>query len=154
MKSVFSCVACLVPCMALLVFGGCSGGDPKTVAKEKLVGVWKGEVEADEDSDVEFPSMSLELKFQDDGTMTMEMPILGDVSGTWEVTAAEEKKVTINTVMKMPSFEMSGDGEGNETTKVEYSEESQEFSIAFETDDRITMAPTDDPSSPATLDRQ
>ncbi len=156
MKSTFSCIACLVPCAALLLFTGCSGGDPKTVAKGKLVGTWKAELEADEDSDVELApeSMSMEIKFQDDGTMTMEMPLMDDpVSGTWEVTAAEEKKVTIHTVLKMPSFEFSGDGEGNETTKIEYNEDPQDFSIVFETDDRITMTPTDD-EDPMTFDRQ
>jgi hypothetical protein len=99
--------------------------------------------------------MDIGCEFKKDGTATMD--VLLPMSGTWEVLKVDGNKLTVKMVMEMPSF--SGEskmenGKVTQTERVTTEKETQEFSIVFETDDRITMMPVDDPTQKATMVRQ
>jgi hypothetical protein len=142
-----------------------AGSSSRTLAPEaqRLIGLWKGKmtdeftVEGPNVEVIEAPDGPEELEvsaeFKDDGTLNMDM--FFELSGTWELVKAEGDKLTINSVMEMemPSFEGEAT-EAMEEIEVESEKEEMEFTIVFETDDRITMAPTDEPDQAATLERQ
>ena len=122
---------------ALLVSGGCSGSSPSL--EEKLVGTWKAEKDGQE----------MTFQFKEDKTMTMDTPFM-PISGTWSVVRSEGSKLVINTALEMPSLKISNEKAEVKTKKID----EKEFSMVFETDDRIKMAPTDDPDDAATLQRE
>jgi hypothetical protein len=56
-------------------------------------------------------------------------------------------------VMEMPDLSF-GMEKGKEKVDLKSNKDTKDFSIVFLTDDRITMAPKDEPKNLATLDRQ
>jgi len=144
MKAAIAPLAGLAAAAAVLSWVGCSGSDPLAAAGNRLVGSWQGEAKmSGPDSNVTISgSMPVKVEFKADGTMTMNM--LMTLSGTWKVLSAEGDKLTVDVALEMPS------GPGSAEAK----KDEREFSIAFEGDDRITMAPTDEPSEAMTLTRQ
>lgn len=169
MRSAMIGVAALLAGGVLLVCIGCSGEEtpePKettgTAASssdegggglapevQKLIGLWKGKMPSE--VGIEKPDMSVE--FKDDGTLNIDAR--HKLSGTWELVKAEEDKLIVNSVlgMEMPSIEGEA-AEAVEEIEVESEKEEMEFTILFETEDRITMTFTDVPDEPFTLERQ
>jgi hypothetical protein len=142
--------------------GGAASADLDRQSK-RLVGVWTGKPPGepppkDPNAKVETPEdMEISIDFKDDGTLSMNMMFV-EMAGTWKVTGAEGDKLTVNTVMEMPSFDVTMESEEGEKVaekpEVKVEKEEKDFTIVFETDDRITMAPTDEPDDMVTLTRQ
>jgi hypothetical protein len=165
-KKSLICLAYLTAAALLVQAAGCSksdstgdaGRDPLASAAKRLAGEWKGKAPLQMGAEKPKPGakeLEIGCVFKTDGTMTMDL--LFPMSGTWEVVKADGDKLTVKTVLEMPSFSSESKMEGDkqqETTKVSTSKETQEFSIVFETDDRIVMSPTDDPDEKGTLERQ
>jgi hypothetical protein len=121
---------------AVLISAGCSGDSSSP--EKRLIGAWKAKEGGQE----------MVFEFKEDKTTTMKGgPI--PLSGTWSLVRAEGDKLTIKTAMELPSFKIEGD-----KSTVETKTQEKEFTIDFETDDRMKMAPTDDPSDAQTFDRQ
>lgn len=129
---------------------------------QKLIGLWKGtesmqggpdaKIEASEEEEIE-----LSVEFKDDGSMTMDVGLPVEMSGTWKLAKAEGNTLTVNTVIDTPSGEFSVDEEGAKATEkvgMKTEKEELEFTIVFDTDDRIIMAPSDKPDQPTTFERQ
>ena len=183
MRSTMIGVTALLAGAVLLVCIGCSGEEtpePKEKAgtaapspdegagglapdAQRLIGLWKGKmaseftVEGPNVEVIEEPDGPEELEvsaeFKDDGTLKMDM--FFELSGTWELVKAEGDKLTVNSVLEMEMPSPEGEPtEATEEIEVESEKQEMEFTIIFETDDRITMAPTDDPDEAVTLDRQ
>lgn len=169
MNSRFVFTKLMLSAMAVFVFCFCGCSDSSnegSKAGKKLIGVWEGQFEAevspgDSNMTLEGPaSISAKFEFKQDGTMTMDIPFLGPASGTWALIQSEGNKLTIKTVMEIPSIEMSfeehvegSESSSEESVKIETESEEQTFSVIFETDDRITMAPQDTPDEAITLHR-
>ena len=139
--------------------------DPLAAAAKRLVGTWEGKPSmppGPQKGAKKGPPMDMDMtmtvQFKDGGAMTtVAGPFPMPMNGTWEVVKAEGNNVTVKSVMEMPhiSGKFSSNG-GKEEDKVEVKTKNQteEFSIVFQTDDRITMAPTKEPEEALTLDRQ
>lgn len=164
MKKTLAYLMVLVVGAALLPSAGCSKSDPLKAASRKLVGVWKGKPSADGEQkktkdaaknkgeiDVSM-DVPVTVEFKDGGAMTINAMIFA-LSGTWQVVKAEGNNVTIKSVMEMPSFSFEST-DGKQKTETKTSKEEDEFSIVFQTDDRITMTPKKDPDESMTLERQ
>lgn len=160
MNKSWICLVCLVA-GTLVLFAGCSKPDPVPAAAQRLVGTWKGkapmegEVGGGKSSQKVQNMVDVGCEFKKDGTVTMD--VLFDVSGTWEVVKTEGNALTVKMVMQVPDFSSESkmdDGKVTESTKVATTKETKNFLIVFETDDRITMAPEDEPQDKATMERQ
>lgn len=152
MKKTLAYLMVLVVGAAVLPSLGCSKADPRKAAAKRLVGVWTGKQApqgegAGKKGDINV-DVPITVEFKDGGAMSMSVFIVS-LSGTWEVLSAEGNNVSVKTVLDMPAGMESDKGAGSKGGK-----ETQELSIVFQTDDRITMASKDDPKDVATLDRQ
>lgn len=146
-----------------LVLAGC-GDSNKTKAIDpqaaKLVGVWEGlatptAMEGGKKVEVGNP-VTLKFEFRGDGTMMMDM-LFAPASGTWQLVKTDGKKLTVLTVMNVPSGSISEKTENGKTVRTEEfktHKEEDTFTVVFETDDRIEMSRLEDPGEVMTLQRR
>ena len=160
MKRAWTCLAVSLVAAALVLTVGCGGGDPQESAGDpkkpagdaqksaetRLVGVWEGQTP---DADSPGGQMTIGFEFKTGGVMSMTMMGM-PVPGTWKVAKSEGNNLTINTVVK-PQAAAGPDDEGDTPAPEPF---VAEYAIVFETDDRISLTPTADPSEALTLNRK
>ena len=169
MKTFCICLLCLVAGTFLIPAAGCSkgpaAGDPQagtlTAAAKRLTGAWKGTESMEVSStglngakQTTKQSIDIGVDFKPGGAVQLDM--LLEASGTWEVIKAEGAQLTVKIVLELQDFSGEAkmeDGQMKETTQVATKKQAKEFLVVFESDDRINMAPTDDPTDKKILDR-
>jgi predicted RNA-binding protein len=174
MRKVLACVLSLVVGLALLQLAGCkksepaakpeqpgpaAKADPVAAASKKFVGVWKGKPPMPpgaEKGEKKGPpmEMTITVEVKDDGTAVMDA--IGDKRNfNWKVIKAEGNKVTLNMETDAPEPPDLGALVGKEKGKeAKPKKVTEEITIVFETDDKITGGPTRLPAEAITLDRQ
>jgi len=176
MRKVLACALSLVVGLAILQLAGCkksepttgkpgqTGGtakpeqpgaaatsDPLAAAAKRLVGVWKGKPPMPEGEKKGPPmDMSITMEFKDGGAAVMDM-VMFKINGTWKVLKADGDKLTVNMEMEPP--DLGGLMKGKEKD-AKPPKETEEFTIVFQTDDKISMGPTKSPKEAIILDRQ
>jgi len=182
MRKVLACALSLVVGLAILQLAGCkksepttgkpgqTGGtakpeqpgaaatsDPLAAAGKRLVGVWKGKPPMPpelEKAEGKLPpmDMTVTIEFKDGGTAVMEM--MGEkANAAWKVVKAEGNTLAANMEIEEPDLgALTGKEKGKDAAKP--TKKTEELTIVFQTDDKITMGPTNKPAQTLTLDRQ
>jgi len=177
-----SLTCCLLMFGVALVAAGCGGGaktdpksDPKTDSKAakaaaqqdpesaKLIGVWEGSEKPTttingKKVEAQGEPITVKFEFRGDGALAMDIPFFpAPVRGTWKVLKSEGSKLTVATVLEMPSFSFESktvNDKASSKTDIQTKKEEDTFTIVFETADRIVMTPAKMPDEPLTLQRK
>ncbi len=135
--------------------GAAASSDPVAAASKKLVGVWKGKPPMPpgaEKGEKNGPpmEMTITMEFKDGGAAVMDM-MMFKINGTWKVLKADGEKLTVNMEMEPP--DLGGLMKGKEKD-AKPPKETEEFTIVFQTNDKISMGPTKKPAEAIVMDRQ
>ena len=153
----------------LVASAGCSDApDLGKPPRELLVGAWSGRVDR--------VPLKLNYTFRKDGTLVQDLPVLGDVRGKWSARDEKADRITVRT--EMPDVEAMADtskiGEGfgigpaanappaggrgpdgdGASPATPPPTDAEEFTVVFESADRIRLIPLHAPDETATLTRQ
>lgn len=143
-----------LPALAIvsLLTAGCSSS-PEEAARKRLTGKWKAEMKMAGNvvKDDSGNAMTMDFEFKDDGKMSMDMFGI-KAAGTWKVKSVDGDKVTIETILEMPS-KIRGSGPDAGKT-VETKTETKDFLVSFKSDNEATFHPVGDAKDPLTLKRE
>ena len=145
---------------------GTPGAGERSTPADRLVGRWTGshrptDAKGRAQAAAHPEAFAAALALRRDGTLVM--TYFGEPSpGTWELLSAEGDRLRLRTAVEMPSgggFSIEETtGEGGTASTVRSESETQvertEYVVTFETDDRLTLTPTDDSAMALVLERQ